>query len=189
MSIKNVNLYWDNSNIWLVGQGVCAQKEPHDVHDFRIHFENLFEFVRNNRNISYAYVAGSIPPQTSALWQRFSNLGIEVETQERGAIGGGEVAIDEIIQLKMANRLLDLNEPETMVLLTGDGAGYSDGKGFIAQLERALKRGWRIEVVSWDIGCNRYLKSFAKTNGIYTPLESAYEKITFINDKRWAMPV
>lgn len=186
MSIDNVNLFWDNSNIWLVGQKVCMQREPHDVQAFRIHFENLFDFVINNRKVSYAFVGGSIPPQTSALWQRFRNLGIEVETQERGAIGGGEVAVDESIQLKMANRLLDLEQPETIVLLTGDGAGYSDGKGFIAQLDRAIKKGWRIEVVSWDAGCNRHLKRFAQANGLYIPLENAYEKVTFINDKRWA---
>jgi hypothetical protein len=86
----------------------------------------------------------------------------------------------------MANRILDAQVPETMVLLTGDGSGYSDGKGFIKQLERALKFGWKIEVVSWDAGCNRYLKTFAEENGCYRPLEAAYENITFLNNVRRA---
>ena len=73
-----------------------------------------------------------------------------------------------------------------MVLLTGDGNGYSDGKGFIKQLERAHKHGWQIEVVSWDAGCNRQLKNFAEQNGVYRSLEPAYEKIIFVNNKRWA---
>lgn len=189
MGNDKVNLFWDNSNIWIVGQNVCNQKEPEDKMAFRIHFGNLFELAIKNRNLSYAFVGGSIPPQSDTLWQRFENLGIEVDKQERGAIGGGEVAVDETIQLRIANRLLDVDEPETIVLLTGDGAGFGDGKGFIKQLERALKRGWTIEVISWDIGCNGKLREFAMKNGIYTPLEGAYEKVTFINNKRWALQV
>ena len=105
--------------------------------------------------------------------------------QERAG-GGGEVAVDEIIQLQMANRILDVNPPETIVLLTGDGSGYADDKGFIKQLERAHKHGWNIEVVSWDLGCNRYLKKFAQGHGVYHALEPAYNDVTFINNKRWA---
>lgn len=181
----SLNIFWDNSNIWLVGRKVCAMLEPGKEDDFRIHILKLFEFVRNNRPVNYAFVGGSIPPNNDPLWQRFDNLGATVEKQERGA-GGGEVAVDEVIQLQMANRVLDIAPPETMVLLTGDGSGYTDGKGFIKQLERAKKHGWNIEVVSWDGGCNRYLKAFAEANGTYRALEPAYNSVTFINNARWA---
>lgn len=180
-----LNIFWDNSNIWLVGREICASKEPGNEEGFRIHILKLFEFIRNNRQVSYAFVGGSIPPNSDPLWRRFEDLGAIVETQERGA-GGGEVAVDEIIQLQMANRILDASSPETMVLLTGDGSGYTDGKGFIKQLERARNHGWDIEVVSWDRGCNRYLKAFAETHGSYRALEPAYNNVTFINNVRWA---
>lgn len=183
------SLFWDNSNIWLVGRNnVCAKREPADVNAFRIHFANLFNFVRQNRNIDYAFVAGSVPPKTDTLWKRFRALNIKVETQERG-IGGGEVAVDEAIQLAMANRLLDIAKPEPIILLTGDGAGYAKGKGFITSLERAVKHKCQIEVVSWDAGVNPRLKQFAKDNGTYVPLEPGYDKITFVNNKRWALAV
>ena len=93
-----------------------------------------------------------------------------------------------MIQLAMANRVLD-NAPGTIVLLTGDGSGYTDGKGFLAALERAHRHKWIIEVVSWDAGCNRYLRRFAEQNGSYRPLEPVYDKVTFINNKRWALNV
>jgi hypothetical protein len=64
---------------------------------------------------------------------------VKVNKRERGKDTGGEIVVDEIIQLEMANRVLDVNPPETMVLLTGDGAGYRDGLGFLRQLERAQK--------------------------------------------------
>lgn len=186
---ERINLFWDNSNIYIVGQNVCAKREPDAKAAFRIHLENLFEFALNNRKLSYAFVGGSIPPQSDNLWRRFEQLGIVVDKQERGAIGGGEIAVDEAIQLRIANRLLDIEVPETIVLLTGDGAGHGDGKGFINYLERALHRGWKIEVVSWDNGCNRYLKNYANENGVYRSLEEVYDKVTFVTNKRWALPI
>lgn len=159
--------------------------EPGYESAFRIHFAKLFDFARNNRPVSFAYVGGSVPPNNDDLWLRLNAQGAIVEKQER-AVSGGEVAVDEAIQLQMANRIIDVQPPETMVLLTGDGSGYTDGKGFIKQLERALKFGWKIEVVSWDAGCNRHLKEFAKANGCYRPLEPVYANITFVNNVRWA---
>ncbi len=91
------SIFWDNSNIWLVGRNsVCAKREPTDIKEFRIHLANLFNFVRQERTIDYAFVAGSVPPKSDALWKRFRALNIKVETQERG-IGGGEIAVDEAI--------------------------------------------------------------------------------------------
>lgn len=182
----SLNIFWDNSNIWLVGRNVCKVREPGHENDFRVHFSKLFDFVTDGRQVNYAFVGGSIPPNSDPLWQRFENLGIAIDKQERAATGG-EVAVDEVIQLQMANRVLDVTPPETIVLLTGDGSGYTDGKGFIKQMERAKKHGWGIEVISWDDGCNRHLKEYAQANGRYRSLESAYNKVTFINNHRWAV--
>lgn len=181
----SLNIFLDNSNIWLVGRKFCSINEPGHESAFRIHFAKLFDFVRNNRPVSFAYVGGSVPPNNDDLWLRHNAQGATVEKQERAA-SGGEVAVDEAIQLQMANRIIDVQPSETMVLLTGDGSGYTDGKGFIKQLERALKFGWKIEVISWDAGCNRHLKEFAQANGCYRSLEPAYANITFINNVRWA---
>ncbi len=181
-----INVFWDNSNIWLVGRSVCEIREPGDENQFRIHFAKLFEFAVDNRHVDYAFLGGSIPPNNDALWERFKALGVDVERQERGQGTGGEVAVDEAIQLAMANRILDCDEPETIVLLTGDGNGYNEGRGFIKQLERAVKHGWKIEVISWDQGCNRHLKEFAQNNGAYRALEPVYENVSFVQNKRWA---
>jgi hypothetical protein len=181
-----ISVFWDNSNIWLVGRSVCGAREPGDENAFRIHFSHLLDFVLNGRDLDYAFVGGSIPPTSDPLWKRFEDIGVKVETQERGAGTGGEIAVDEIIQLAMANRVLDEPTPGTLVILTGDGNGYQDGKGFIKALERAHQHGWDIEVVSWDAGCNRYLKQFAQQNGNYRALEPVYDRVTFVNNKRWA---
>jgi hypothetical protein len=184
-----IHLFWDNSNIWLVGQNVCGQREPLDRLAFRIDFARLFDFVAAGRDVKDALVVGSIPPASDPLWQRFNSLGVRVIKQERGQDSGKEIAVDDVIQLAMANCVLAADVPETMVLLTGDGSGYSAGQGFIKQLELAHKHKWNIEVVSWDAGCNSYLKAFAETKGVYRSLEPAYEHVTFIANKRWSRPL
>lgn len=183
----NINLFWDNSNIWLVGQEICKEREAGHEFDFRIHVKNLFDFSVDSRKVDYAFVGGSVPPNSDPLWNYFSKLKIKVEKQERGQGTSGEIAVDEAIQLQMANRILDCDTPGHMVLLTGDGSGYMDGKGFIKQLERALKHGWTFEVISWDKGCNRHLKEFAEKHGKYRSLEPVYVKVTFVNNHRWAV--
>jgi NYN domain len=181
---KKVNLFWDNSNIYIVGQAVCDQKEPLNKGGFRIHFPNMLNFARDGREIEYAYVGGSIPPETDSIWSIFRDLGVNVDKQERGQLTGGEIAVDQSIQLQMANCIIDHDEPQIMVLLTGDGSGYDLGKGFLKQLERAKKKGWEIEVVSWDKGCNKRLMEFAKQNGKYRSLEKVYNRVSFIANGR-----
>jgi hypothetical protein len=180
MAKESVSLFWDNSNIWLVGRSVCRLKEPGDEFAFRIHFANLFNYVGDGRTVNYAFVAGSVPPSSDPLWKRFKDLGIKIEKQERG-VGGGEIAVDEAVQLAIAHRLLDINTPETIVLLTGDGAGYNEGKGFITSLERAVKRGCKVEVASWDGGVNRRLRKFAETQGKYhcCPIKNPVNTVDF----------
>jgi hypothetical protein len=101
-----ISVFWDNSNIWLVGRNVCHAREPGDESAFRIHFAQLLDFALNGRGLDYAFVGGSIPPKSDPLWKRFENLGIEVDKQERGQGSGGEIAVDEMIQLAMANQVL-----------------------------------------------------------------------------------
>lgn len=179
----SVNIFWDNSNILLVGRNFSTDQEPGHKKDFRIYFRNLLQFAANNRDVSYAFVAGSIPPQNDNLWQYFKKLGAVVETQERGILNNKEVAVDEIIHKKMLERIVDVKTPETIVLLMGDGNGYAQGKGFIRQLERAVDYHWEIEVISWNIGCNKRLKEFASHYGTYRELDPVYNSVTFTNDR------
>jgi len=60
-----------------------------------------------------------------------------------------EQGVDEILHLKMCQSILDCEEPSTMVLATGDGAVAEMSDGFLAHVERALKRGWKVELISW----------------------------------------
>ncbi|GAM86565.1 hypothetical protein ANO11243_045790 [Dothideomycetidae sp. 11243] len=63
-----------------------------------------------------------------------------------------EQGVDEILHLKMLESVVDAESdvPGTMVLATGDAAQAEYSSGFMVMVERALKRGWKVELVSWS---------------------------------------
>lgn len=70
-----------------------------------------------------------------------------------------EQGVDEILHLKILESLLDTEEPATMVLATGDAAEAEFSGGFMCMVERALQRGWIVELVSFSLVCsNAYRK-------------------------------
>ncbi|KXT18773.1 hypothetical protein AC579_8261 [Pseudocercospora musae] len=71
-----------------------------------------------------------------------------------------EQGVDEILHLKISHSLLDYEEPSTIVLATGDAALAEYSDGFMAMVERALRKGWTVELVSWSKNISKtYLKS------------------------------
>jgi hypothetical protein len=60
-----------------------------------------------------------------------------------------EQGVDELLHLKMCQSLLDTELPSTMVLATGDGAEAEMSDGFLAHVERALRMGWKVELITW----------------------------------------
>ncbi|KAF9870415.1 hypothetical protein CkaCkLH20_12082 [Colletotrichum karsti] len=81
-----------------------------------------------------------------------------------------EEGVDEMIQTQMHYSVMDDN-PGVMVLVTGDGnqneTGFSDG--FPADVKRALKRGWAVEIYAFKNTCA----------GIWTSPE-------FVDNDQWA---
>lgn len=76
-----------------------------------------------------------------------------------GGGGGGPVyapeafveqGVDEILHLKMMESIIDAERPSTMVLATGDAAQAEYSQGFMKMAQRALQKGWKLELVSWS---------------------------------------
>lgn len=60
-----------------------------------------------------------------------------------------EQAVDEILHLKILESIVDAREPSTIVLATGDAAEAEYSQGFLKMVERALEKGWKVELVSF----------------------------------------
>lgn len=71
-----------------------------------------------------------------------------------------EEAVDELLQLKLLQTLLDSPSPpppgSTIVLASGDAArSQFNPQGFLGCVRKAVERGWKVEVVGWDEGRSR----------------------------------
>jgi len=68
-----------------------------------------------------------------------------------------EQAVDEILHLRILESILDVDVPGTIVLATGDAAPaeFSPEGGFLKCVERALGRGWAVELVCWRNSMSR----------------------------------
>ncbi|KAK5001431.1 hypothetical protein LTR39_006966, partial [Cryomyces antarcticus] len=61
-----------------------------------------------------------------------------------------EQGVDEILHLKILESIVDTETPSTVVLATGDAAEAEYSQGFMRMVERALTKGWKVELVSWS---------------------------------------
>lgn len=97
--------------------------------------------------------------------------------------------MDQCLQVHMLRAINDYKDPQSVVLMTGDGAGYEDGVGFHADLERMHESGWGIEVLSWEHSCNKNLKTWAGNKGVFISLDSHYDSISFVKGVRTSTAV
>ena len=110
-----------------------------------------------------ALVQGSMsssPPQFSMIpgIGGGSGSGSETNTPQYAPAAMIEQGVDEILHLKMLESVVDYDEPSTMVLATGDAASAEYSPGFMAMVERALKKNWTVELVSWSKNINGLYK-------------------------------
>ena len=186
--MNDVFVYWDDSNIYHEAQRLADEREgtPGARYLVRVHFDNLLRLAHADRPLRRAVAAGSIPPEMRHLWNRIENRGVEVNLFDRGTRDQSEQGVpDQWLQLRMLEDGLDHNgDPGIVALLTGDGAGYAHGRGFHRTLERMHGRGWRVEVLSWAHSCNRGMREWAETRGVFIPLDDHYDAITFREPSR-----
>jgi hypothetical protein len=187
--MKKIFVFWDNSNVLISAKPVAAEREGGDApYQVRIQFDHLLQLAAAARKLEYAIAAGSVPPPMRHVWNHLERVGVKVELFERGSFSSREQAVDQALQTHMLRKALDYNgTPGIAVMLTGDGAGFLDGVGFHADLERMRKKGWGVEVLAWERTCNPRLKEWANKIGVFVPLETFYDAITFTEDDSGAL--
>lgn len=87
-----------------------------------------------------------------------SGSGSETNTPQYAPPAMVEQCVDEILHLKMMESIVDYETPSTLVLATGDAAAAEYSGGFQRMAQRALMKGWTVELVTWRKGLNgRYV--------------------------------
>lgn len=188
MANPRVHLFIDNSNIFISAKDEAEKREGRPARaQVRLQFEHLVELAVASRDLGNVCVVGSIPPEQKAVWDRLERAaGIKPELYERGGVTGGEQGLDQCLQVHMLRAISDHSDPQIAVLMTGDGAGYDDGVGFHADMERMHDAGWAVEVISWRTHCRRALRDWSTANGVFVALDDHYEAVTFLEGVRAA---
>ena len=189
--MASIYIFWDNSNIFISAQNVAVTRDGTASRlAVRLQFLNLMKLATCGREVKKSIAVGSIPPEHAEMWKRMEReTGLSLELYERGEFSGQEQGVDQCLQTHMLRALADEDNPQIVVLLTGDGAGAIDGVGFLSDLKRLYNKGWGIEVLSWEHSCHRELKKWAEEVGVFVPLDSFYDSITFISGGRTASPL
>ena len=182
--MNNVFIYWDSSNIFHSAQELAEDRggEGDSYYRLRINFRNLYKLAAADRPVVRAFAAGSIPPALTALWNVLEGQGVQVDLFQRGEDTPPEQDVpDERLQLAMMRDALKYkHDPGTIVLLTGDGRGYDEEKGFFKTIEDIHSLGWRIELLSWNHSCYQRMKEWVQDHGTYIALDDYYDSVTFL---------
>lgn len=191
MPTPGVHIFLDNSNLFLSAKDLARKREGLAAkQQVRLQFDHIVQLAIAGRPLAKATVVGSIPPGEREVWKRLAAAtGVQPELYERGSISATEQGVDQCLQVHMLRAINDCSEPEIAVLMTGDGAGYYDGVGFHADLERMHESGWGIEVISWEGSCKKALREWATLNGSFIALDDYYESVTFLEGNRVVKPL
>ena len=156
-----VYVFVDDQNLWIGG------KEEKANGTYRIDFGNLLvvaarDEAGNPRGVRKAVISGTIPPEDS-FWQIARNQGFEVRLGYKG-FGGRSKQDDTHLVADLVEIVCTVSGPATIVLVAGDG-------DYIPALQKALTRGWRVEVVFFQRGLAPGLDRFAHAIRIIRPID------------------
>ena len=185
--MDRVFVYWDNSNIFIGAQTLAEEREksPDARYRARISFRAMLFLARAKRRVEKTVVAGSTPPAAREVWSELRNSGAEVALFDRGDGGKEQEVPDQQLQLQMmTDALRHSSSPGVAVLLTGDGKGREQNKGFHYALELMHSRGWRVELLAWEKSCHSQMREWTRKNGVYVPLDDHYESVTYLEKSR-----
>jgi len=160
----------DLSNVWYGVGPVRDRLEPGAA--IRLSSENLGALLAAGR-APYRQVTVANADVPSGVITYFERFG-PVLLCEAGKRSGTEQANDETLQVRMYEAMHQ--QPRSvMVLATGDGAGWTQRRGFIPALEAARQHRWAVEVVSWGGITNGALIDWVqRVGGVFIDLEAHY---------------
>lgn len=182
-----VHIFVDNSNIYGGAQRAAGTLEPGALWmAVRLYYKNLFALLEGGREVKTRVLGGSIPPGNDQLWDYARSRGYNTDLLKRVESDDGklvEQAVDEMLHLRIANAILDYDPPQILVIASGDGQERARDASFPNQLQRALRKGWDVEVYSWDEQLSGAFRRIAKdANGkmVVRTLDPYYPSLTFV---------
>ncbi|WP_024691616.1 NYN domain-containing protein [Pseudomonas tremae] len=180
------HVFIDNSNIFGGAQELSGKKEPSvPTLAVRVYYKNLFKLLEHGLDVKTRMLAGSLPPGNEALWQHSKDANYDTDLLRRVEKDDGRIqeqGVDELVHLKILEVVCDF-PPGRLVIATGDGNISEFNTSFPAQVSRALKKGWSVDLWTWRAQLSSaYLpvkKEFDSTFEIKY-LDGYFNQITFV---------
>lgn len=124
---------------------------------------------QNRRSFQRGHNRGPSFGGTSESEPTNGTTGSSNSTPSNGRVRYREQGVDELLQLKLHQAIADVdNVPEnaTIVLATGDGnVGQFNEEGFLGCVRIALKKGWKVELYSWEGSLSKaWLREFGEND-------------------------
>lgn len=177
------HLFVDFSNLWYATRAEATRRGDPDW-AVRIHAANFRRILAGGRQVGHSVLVANREIPASVL-DHF-RAGFCVELVEAGCVTGTEQAGDEMLQNAIYRTIFRAAAPGTIVLATGDGAGWREGRGFCETLRAARQRDFGVEIVSFAGSLNRRLRALAQTVGVVVTLDPFYDSLTFLEGLRAA---
>jgi hypothetical protein len=174
-------LFVDFSNLWYAIRAEAIRRGDPD-RAIRLHAGNLRHILAGGRPVADSVLVANreIPGPVLDRFRPF----FSVELVESGRVTGTEQAGDEMLQNAIYRSIFRAATPGTVVVATGDGAGWSSGRGFCETLCATRRQGFGVEVASFRGSLNRWLGSLADQVGAVVSLDPFYDSITFLEGLR-----
>ena len=151
----------------------------------RLHAQHLFRVLAAGRAVGRAVVVADASLGEGVLIH-FRRWFPDVRTVERGALTGRQQGGDEIL-LTALYETIHSGAHGTIVLATGDGAGWGRGQGFCQALLAARQAGFGVEVAAFRVALNKTLRELASEMGALIELDDHYAAVTFVQGLRYAV--
>ncbi|KAK1245624.1 hypothetical protein MKX07_004693 [Trichoderma sp. CBMAI-0711] len=171
IAAQGVHVFVDMSNIDIGFQSTLKEARHLDEHARlsplpHLNLQFLTKILVRDRPVVALNVGCSTVPGRSEprYVQQLRDLGYQIDLRERkrvvevGLPLAGvpdtlrfvEDLVDETLQVRIAESVMEyFRTPGTIVLATGDAKPSPHSDGFFSCVQRALKMGWNVEVVSW----------------------------------------
>ncbi|KAL6887797.1 hypothetical protein HDV57DRAFT_376965 [Trichoderma longibrachiatum] len=171
VAAQGVHVFVDMSNIDIGFQSTLKEARHLDEHARlsplpHLNLPFLTKILVRDRPVVALNVGCSTVPGRSEprYVQQLRDLGYQIDLRERKRVvevglplAGRpdtlryvEDLVDETLQVRIAESVMEyFRTPGTIVLATGDAKPSPHSDGFFSCVQRALKMGWNVEVVSW----------------------------------------
>jgi len=165
---RTVHIFIDFSNLYL---GIRPAEDR-----AKLSVKRLAQRIEQQRFCAEKWVAGS--GTQGGVQKQFSDAGYTLKWDPRS---GPEHNIDEALHAQLLNAVSkEYRDPRahTAVLVTGDGNRNGGASTFVECVERALQKGWRVEVWSWSASVN-------PTYGRFAELYQQQFVLNMLDEYRW----